>query len=131
MRALILKGTLVVALAGAMLATSGCRYDDRPADRRAAAVTPYDGVKMKIEPSRERAVVGEVVTFTAMTEDLLGRDAEIRWTAPAGELREEQEGRVARVIFDEPGTYSVTARLFIDGHEVRRDTRNITVQPVR
>jgi hypothetical protein len=129
MRSVILKSAILAGLGAAMIATAGCRYDDRPRDRD-LSVSPYDNVKMTVHPTRDRAVVGEVVTFTANTENLLGRDANIEWRAPGGELRIQEDGRVARVIYDEPGTYSVTARLFIDNFEVRRDTRTVTVNPL-
>lgn len=130
MRSIILKSTAMAGLAAALAVTAGCRYDDRPADRN-VAVSPYSDAKMHVNASRREAVVGEVITFTARTENLLGRDASVRWSAPAGELRTEQDGRVARVIFDEPGTYSVAAQLFIDGFEVRRDSKTVTVHPLR
>jgi plastocyanin len=122
-------GAALAGMAAILIGAAGCRYDDSPRHRD-VAVSPYQDVGMKIEPSRDRAIVGEVVTFTARTENLLGRDAQIRWSAPAGELRTEQDGRVARVIFDEPGTYSVSAQLFVEGMEIRRDTKTVTVRPL-
>lgn len=126
------KGAAALGLAAALVAVAGCQYDDseREARRSALTVSPYENVKLSVEPSRREAIVGEVITLTAQTENLLGRNATIQWTAPAGDLRTQEDGRIARVIFEEPGTYSVTARLFIDEFEVRRDTETITVRPV-
>jgi hypothetical protein len=132
MRRNTLKTAAACGLAVMLLAGVGCRYDDRTSDRRdTLAVSPYQDVNLKIEPSRNESVVGEVITFTARTENLLGRNANIQWSAPAGEIRTQEDGRIARVIFDEPGTYSVSAQLFIDEVEVRRDSRTVTVRPLR
>jgi hypothetical protein len=133
MYTMMMRSAAALGLAAALVAGSGCRYDDRRADdrRAATAVTPYQDVNLRVDSSRREALVGEVVTFTARTENLFGRNANIEWSAPAGDLRTQQEGRVARVIFDQPGTYSVTATLFIDEFEVRRDTQTVTINPLR
>jgi hypothetical protein len=127
-----LKIAAACGLSMALLAGVGCKYDEGAARRdRSLTVSPYESVKLNVRPSRNEAVVGEVITFTADTENLLGRNATIQWSAPAGEIRTQEEGRVARVIFDEPGTYSVSAQLFIDDFEVRRDSHVVTVRPLR
>lgn len=127
----LIRGTAVAGLATAMLVAGGCRYDDRPAGARELAVSPYDDVNLRVEASRRTALVGETVTFKARTENLLGRDAEVQWMSPGGELNVQEEGRIARVSFDEPGVYSVTARLLVEGFEVRRSSETVTVRPVR
>jgi hypothetical protein len=42
----------------------------------------------------------------------------------------EQNGRIARVKLDQPGTYTVTAVLTADGQEIRRETVEIRVKPL-
>ena len=40
-------------------------------------------------------------------------------------------GRLARIAFDAPGNYTVTARLYFGNNEVARDSVNITARPLR
>ncbi len=87
-------------------------------------------VGMELEPSTTNLVAGETVTVMAHTQDTIGRDVELQWANSAGELTTEKGGRVARVRFDQPGTYQVTARMLVDGREIERDTIEIKVRPV-
>ena len=91
---------------------------------------PDADVGLRLEPTSRTITQGEVVTVAARTENLLGRDAEVKWTAPGGNLTVEQNGRIARVRYDEPATYTVTAQLFVDGREVRRDQTTVRVNPL-
>jgi hypothetical protein len=88
-------------------------------------------VGMNLEPSSRTIMQGEVATIAAHTENLLGRDSEIRWLAPGGDLRIEENGRVARVMYDMPGTYTVTADLMVDGRQTLRDQSTIHVNPLK
>lgn len=87
-------------------------------------------VALELEPSTTRLVQGEIVTIMAHTENTFGREVQVEWANTAGDLQIEQNGRVARVQFDQPGTYTVWARMLVDGREVRRDSVNIDVRPV-
>jgi len=85
---------------------------------------------MSISASAQRVYVGETVTFVPKTKNLLGKDARIDWHSSSGKLETAEEGRLARVVFDTPGTYNVDATLIVDGHEVKRDTARIEVRPL-
>lgn len=83
-----------------------------------------------IESSGRDVMVGETATFIARTRDTYGRDADIRWSSTAGEMTEEQDGRVARVRFRESGTYTVKATLLVDGREIQTAMTEVRVRPV-
>ena len=74
--------------------------------------------------------INALITVMAQTQNLLGRDAEIEWYAPGGEIQTENNGRIARVYFPDPGTYTVSAELFADGQQIRRDAVTIRVKPI-
>ncbi|MEX2219131.1 MAG: hypothetical protein WD749_10275 [Phycisphaerales bacterium] len=118
---------LRAAVAGALAAgvLGGCRDTDR-----SASLGPDSSIGLKLEQTTRSIVAGEIVTVTARTENLLGRDASIRWLAPGGDLQTEQNGRTARVRYDQPGTYTITAQLFADEREVRRDQVTVRVNPL-
>jgi len=85
---------------------------------------------MSVEASSRDIVVGETVTLVARTKDTYGRDATVKWSSTAGSVGTEQDGRVARVRFNEVGTYTVRGALFVDGREVDSDLVEIRVRPV-
>ncbi len=100
---------------------TGSRYETTPSESR---------VGLDLKPSTTSLLVGEIVTVTARVNDIYGRDAKLEWTSTAGDLDTEQEGRVARVKFNEPGTYTVSAKLMVDGREVQHDYVEIRVKPL-
>lgn len=73
-----------------------------------------------LESSHGDIYAGETVTVIAQTENLLGKDAEVEWEAPGGEVETLSE-TIARVSFDEPGRYLVRGRLKVDGQPVKTD----------
>ncbi len=83
---------------------------------------------LNVEASSDNIVVGETVTFVARSYDTYGRDAKIQWKSTAGELKTEENGRVARVTFNEIGTYTVSATLSVDGRETARDMEEVRVR---
>lgn len=87
-------------------------------------------VDLNVRASHREVLAGEIVTFTASTRDTFGRDARVEWDAAGGELTMDENGRIARVQFDRPGTYVVTARLYINDELRRTDTTQIRVRPV-
>lgn len=95
------------------------------------AYGPAATVGLSLQPSSREMMAGEIVTVIANTENLLGRDSEIEWNAPGGEVRTEENGRIARVMYDQPGTYTISAQLFVDGTMVRRDGVTVNVKPLR
>jgi len=74
--------------------------------------------------------VGETVTITARSQDTYGRDSHLNWSTTAGTLSTEENGRVARVKFDQPGVGTVSAVLTVDGREIRREFVDIRVKPL-
>ncbi len=88
-------------------------------------------VGLNLDASTHNLLIGEVVTIIARTEDTYGRDSKLTWTTTSGKLTTEQDGRVARVKFDEAGLYTVTAVLTVDGKETRRETVDIRVKPIQ
>jgi hypothetical protein len=87
-------------------------------------------VDLALDASNREVVVGDTITVTARTEDTYGRNSQIKWNSTAGNLDTEQEGRVARIRFDQPGTYTVSAILSVDGKETRRASVDIHVKPL-
>lgn len=86
---------------------------------------------LTIEPSSRDIVAGETVTLVARTRDTYGRDAKVKWSTTAGNLTEEQDGRVARVKFNEVGTYTVKATLNVDGNPIQTDMVEVRVKAIR
>lgn len=103
----------------------GCSSEGRYATDQS-----MDRVGLTVEASNRDITVGEIVTLTARTSDTYGRDAHIEWTSTSGKLTTEQNGRVARVRFEQPGTYTVTSILSLDGRETRRQAVDIRVKPL-
>lgn len=87
-------------------------------------------VDLNLDVSSHDIIAGEVVTLTARTQDTYGRDSDIKWESTSGKITTEQKGRIARVKFDQPGTYSVSAILTVDGREAKRETAEIRVKPL-
>jgi hypothetical protein len=113
--------------AGLLAALAGCTSDNYSR----APAGPDAAVGLKLQPSSRQIVSGEVVTVSANTENLLGRNAEMRWEAPGGRIATEDSGRIARVMFERPGTYTITGHLFVDGREIRQDQVTVKVNPLR
>lgn len=94
-------------------------------------VTDTRDVGFEIQPSTRELLVGEIVTVTTRSENLLGRDAEIQWRSTGGRLTTEDNNRIARVRFDEPGTYTIGASVNVGGQQVVTDDTTITVRAIR
>jgi plastocyanin len=113
-----------VACVTILAAVAGCQNSSY-------STRPDSTASLRLEPSSREIVVGETVTFVARTSDTYGRDARVRWTATSGQLSQEQDGRVARVRFNDAGTYTVSASLMIDNQPVQSDMVEIRVKPIR
>lgn len=120
----MIRTTCIAALLLA-LSSAGCNQSAYPANPNQTTAA------LSLEPSSRDIVSGETVTVVARTRDTYGRDAKIKWTTAGGELRQEQDGRIARVKFAEPGTYTVTASLSINDQVVQTDMVEIRVKPIR
>jgi hypothetical protein len=114
--------------AGVLLAAVGACTSD---NYNRAPAGPDAAVGLKLQPSSRSITQGEVVTVQANTENLLGKSAEMRWEAPGGRVDTEDSGRIARVMYERPGTYTVTGHLFVDGRELRQDQVTVNVKPLR
>lgn len=88
-------------------------------------------VGFAMSPSQKQVLAGETVTLTTTTQNTLGKQAEIQWNTTGGQIREIDNGRVAQVTFDQPGTYVVSAELMVDGQRWQTQTQTIQVRPVR
>jgi hypothetical protein len=86
---------------------------------------------ISISQSSKQVTLNETVTFELSDKNTLGRKADIRWESTGGKLWNTDESkRVAQVIFDTAGVYSVTAILSVDGREIERETRTVDVRPL-
>ncbi len=121
-----LRTTCVVASILALGAVGACNRNTRSSSNDPAV----SRVNLTLEASTRTLMVGEIVTITARSEDTYGRDSKLTWSSTAGKLTTEQNGRIARVKFDQPGTYTVSAVLMIDGREARREAVEILVKPL-
>lgn len=117
------KLVLIAALAGLPL-LGACRHDN------STRTNEVGQARIDVEASNTNILAGETVTFVARTADTYGRDADVKWSSTAGDIKSAEEGRVARVTFKETGTYSVKGSLWVDGREVQTDTVEIRVRPV-
>ena len=88
-------------------------------------------VEFSISPSRTKAMVGETVSISTQTANVAGSNSQIEWHATGGQLEERQNGRVALVTFDEPGSYNISANLIADGVQVMSDTTTIHVRSMQ
>jgi len=89
-----------------------------------------DPATIDIAASSTNIVAGEISTISMRSENTLGRDALVEWTTTGGRITTEANGTIARARFDEPGAYTVTAKLTLDGREVDSDSVTINVRPV-
>jgi len=120
----MIKLTCVSLVLVAGMAFAGCNNKRMSAD--GSTTMP----SVSVEASSTSIVVGETATFIARSRDTYGRDARIRWTSTAGKLTTEQDGRVARVRFDEVGTYTVRAILTTEGRDIQSDMIEVRVRPI-
>jgi len=111
-------------LLGAVLAGTACENDAY------SRTKPAQEVGMTIHPSKTNLLAGENATFTVETRNTFGREPRVDWTTSGGQLEMIQNGRAARVTFPQPGTYLVSARLYLNDQLVRTDSTTITVRPV-
>lgn len=117
-----LAASLVALPAAALMGCETSRHNSIASDSNAG---------LDINASSDSIVSGETVTFTARTFDTYGRDAKIEWNTTAGDLKTEQNGRVARVKFSDVGTYTVSATLSVDGRDVARDMAEVRVRAIQ
>ena len=54
----------------------------------------------------------------------------VEWENVGGERKELENDRHLQITYEEPGTYSVTGKLFLDGELVRAQSKTVVVQPL-
>jgi hypothetical protein len=118
------RAILAVCLA-AMGVGFGC--SNNRADEPLANTRP----QISLVSSNREIAVGDTTTLTVNSRNTLGRDARVEWTTTGGDLQTADSDRVARLMFEQPGMYTVTASLLVDGREVDRESVNINVRPLR
>lgn len=115
----------IAFLACGLALAAGCENNSAVVDE------PRSNTALQVEAITREAMAGDTLTFVARSADTYGRDAKIRWASTAGGVDTEEGGRIARIQFKEPGTYSVTATLEVDGRPVHTDIVEVRVRPVR
>lgn len=115
---------LGAALLVAGLSGVGCE------DTGWARTSPAERIEFSIDSSRDNMLVGETVTLTTKSANLLGRNPRVEWTTSGGKLTPVDNERAARVTFDTPGTYLVEAKLYLNDQLMRSDSQTIKVRPV-
>ncbi|MFT3784682.1 MAG: hypothetical protein QM770_00760 [Tepidisphaeraceae bacterium] len=116
-------GLAILVAAATIIGGNGCSTADSYAKAN-------NDVKLDIKPSSDHIFAGETVTVFSRTENTLGRDAKLDWETSGGNVKTEDNGRVARVTFDKPGTYSIDAVLTVDGKEAQRDRTVVQVAAI-
>jgi uncharacterized protein YjdB len=109
-----------------LLTSSACSTSSRSS----TSEPTVSRVGFTLEPSTRDLIAGETVTIFARSYDTYGRDPQIAWTTTAGKVTTEQNGRIARVKLDQPGSCVVTAVLTADGREIKRESVEIRVKPL-
>lgn len=104
----------------APLALTGCHGDT-------TTRMANEGLELGITASSTNINQGEIVTFMVHDKGTLGKDIDIKWSSNGGDLNTEKNERVARVQFDKPGTYSVSAEFWVDGNAYKTVSKVITV----
>jgi len=125
-----MKGSLIkvlsiaaAAVLSAGLATlPGCDTDDN-----AGSIAQP---QFSVSPSSREIMVGEIVTVTTRSSNLAGGESQIDWFTTGGNLTTEQNNRVARIQFDRPGNYTVSARLSDADEITYSDSVTINVKPL-
>ena len=119
----------VAALSLAMLAgTAGvAMLGCQPTSRYAVSGAP--NADLALDASAREILAGETVTIIARTVDTYGRDAKIEWSSTAGDLKTEQNGRIARPLRRDRRLH-VRADLKVDGQVVATDVAEIRVRPI-
>jgi len=107
--------------------SGGCAGDNHHTNTPLAEADP----QIDIVTSNEDVAVGDSTTLTVKSKNTLGHNAQVQWDTTGGSLSPEDSGRIARVRFDKPGSYTVTAKLMIDGRVYDQDSVTIEAHPVR
>ena len=88
------------------------------------ALAPSVGLRA----SNNEIMVNETTTIFAKTENLVGRDPDVRWNSTLGQLEISEDGRQARLKADQPGTAFVTIEVTTADGQVLRDQQKIEIK---
>src|SRR4051812_34993241 len=91
--------------------SGGCAGDNHHSSTPVAEAEP----QIDIATTNKEIAVGDTTTLTVTSRNTLGHNAQVQWDTTGGNLTPGDNGRLARVQFDKPGTYTVSAKLMIDG----------------
>ena len=116
--AAVITGSLMLV---APIAMTGCQNNTRMAN---------ENLSLSVTSSADTVNAGEIVTFMVQDKGTLGKDIDIKWSSTGGDLDTEKGDRVARVQFDEAGTYTVTAKFWVDGNEYQTERKTVKVRPL-
>jgi plastocyanin len=122
----IVRLSATIALVGSCTAwiasTSGCATTPAVGD---SASQP---VEFSLHPSTQAVTPGQSITVIARSANTLGHNTSVDWASTGGEMTTEQNKRLARLKFDQPGAYTVSAVLRMDGNVVGSDSVEINVK---
>src|SRR5690349_9860818 len=90
----------------ALLAGPGCGGGDEHYSPKPVA---QGRPEINISASNKEIAVGDTTTLTVNSRNTLGHSADVEWSTTGGKVTTEENGRIARVQFPEPGVYTVTA----------------------
>jgi hypothetical protein len=123
-----LSSIACASLALGLACLSGCNSGDKSSK-------PIGGneslPQIDVVTSNKQVAVGDTTSLTVNSRNTFATNSQIRWDASGGKVTTEDNGRIARVKFDRPGTYTVTARLVINGQVVDSDSTTIEARPLR
>ena len=123
---------MVLLMLTACLAATGCRTAEDEPKADPTIEPPMQAMGLEVRPDDAQVVAGETVVLTAHADEsiLYRGDARVEWDAPEGEVSIASPNRIARVRYEQPGSYRVTARLMVGGEEVASDVTSIRVRAV-
>jgi hypothetical protein len=87
--------------------------------------------QITIVTANHNVAVGDTSTLTVNSKNTLGQSAKLEWSTTGGKLTTEDDHRVAHVRFDQPGAYTITAKLLIDGRVYDQDSVTMEAKTLR
>jgi hypothetical protein len=125
--------TSIRSIAAALLAVAAIAFmpaceSDQQYEPEPESFIAQPGLTLK--PSAREVYEGEVVTVSTRNSNVAGRNPEVVWATTGGELTPVDNGVFARVHFDRPGTYIISATLTVNGQPVDNDSITVTVKPL-
>ena len=83
-----------------------------------------------LRASNSDILVNETTTIFAKSENLVGKDPNVRWTTTLGELEVSEDGQQARLRGDQVGTAYVTIEVTTADGQVLRDQQKVEIKPL-